>query len=217
MEDIANSKYRTLALAGVAQAATMVKQLAWQGNVNQEELETCVYSLFQLEAPNVTAVYGNNKNLLTGLKTLSSLLSDTKSTQDTEVARYTISLLHLERLLIKNHKMLSTIQRGIQRARIQAQHFSNTHENVLANLAGLYTDTLSTFKFRIHVGGDSTYLSNHHTINKVRTILLGGVRSAVLWRQLGGSRWQLVFGKKAILQDAKDLISEIESTRIYSD
>ncbi|HSX19775.1 MAG TPA: DUF489 family protein, partial [Gammaproteobacteria bacterium] len=49
------------------------------------------------------------------------------------------------------------------------------------------------------------------TVNKIRTILLAGVRSAVLWRQLGGSRWQLTFGKKTLLQDAQALLQELKA------
>jgi high frequency lysogenization protein len=210
MESLIDRQNRILALAGVAQAAAMVKQLAWKGTVNQEELETCIYSLFQIDAPSVTAVYGERKKLATGLQALINLLSD-KAPKDAEVARFTISLLHLERQLIKHEKMLMQIKRGIERAKIQATHFNNTHENVIANLAGLYTDTLSTLKFRIHVGGESTYLSNHHTINKVRTILLAGIRSAVLWRQMGGSRWQLMFGKKGVMQDAQNMLKAIQA------
>ncbi|HSX20323.1 MAG TPA: DUF489 family protein, partial [Gammaproteobacteria bacterium] len=153
MEDIKQRQNRALALGGVVQAATLVKNLAWKGSVNQEEFATCIYSIFQTHAPTVPAVYGEGRKVLTGLQTLSHLLGEDKASKDPEVARYTLSLLHLERLLIKNPKMLNIVQRGVDRAKGQAIHFSNTHENVIANLAGIYADTLSTFKFRIHVNG----------------------------------------------------------------
>lgn len=211
MQNLATNRNRALALAGVVQAAALVKRLAWNGSIETDELATSVHSIFQIHAPNVTAIYGGGiKNLQGGLQTLIKLLAE-KSPRDPEIARYTVSLLHLERTLIKNPAMLNTIQKGIERAKIQAQHFSSTHENVIANLAGLYLDTISTLKFRIHVSGENNHLSNNHTINKVRVILLAGVRSAVLWNQLGGSRWQLVFGKRSILQEARALLETIEN------
>lgn len=208
MEDLKQRKNRALALAGVVQAAALVKNLAWQGSVNQDEFATCVYSIFQTHAPTVPAVYGEERKVLTGLQTLGNLLSDDKRNKDAEIVRYTTAMLFLERLLVKNAKMLNTLQRGIDRAKSQALHFSNTHDNVIANLSSVYADTISTFKFRIHVHGNEMYLNTPNTVNKIRTILLAGIRSAVLWRQLGGSRWQLMFGKRALIQDVKDLIEE---------
>lgn len=211
MESIEHRLNRALALAGVVQAAYMVKQLAIKGILNTGEFETCIYSIFQTSAPSVRDVYGKTKNLMHGVQHLIALLGGGKLAKDSDVARYTISLLHLERMLSKKPAMISVIQRGIERAKNQALHFGNTHENVIANLSGLYSDTLSTFSFRIHVNGDGSYLSNPHTVNKVRTILLAGIRSAVLWRQLDGSRWQFMFGKRTLLQDAQKLLKELQS------
>ena len=202
---------RTLALAGVLQAAYLVKQLAWKGTLSQEELNTCVHSIFEINPASVEDVYGDISNLTCGLNALINLFSDQQANKDPEVARYTISLLHLERLLIKKPTMINLLQRGVERAKNQANHFGPTHENVIANLASVYTDTLSTFKFRIHVSGESTYLSNSNIVNKIRTLLLAGVRSAVLWRQLDGSRWQLVFSKRTLIQDAKYLLTRIKA------
>lgn len=208
MDKYNQSVTRAMALAGVVQAASLVKQLSWNGTINQEEFTTCIESIFQTDPAQVEDVYGHVRNISSGLQMLTKLFSDNNGPKDQEIARYTISLLHLERLLVKKPEMLTIIQRGVERAKSQAHHFSTTHENVIANLAGIYTDTLSTFKFRIHVTGESNYLSNPNTINKVRTLLLAGIRSAVLWRQLGGSRWQLVFGKKTLIQDAKYLMQQ---------
>ena len=210
MDTLEQGKNRALALAGVVQAGYLVKQVAWNGSVDQEQFATMIHSIFQTNPENVQDVYGEPHKLRTGLQTLINLLSDQKSVKDPEIARYTISLLHLERLLIKKPSMIHVIQRGVDRAKTQALHFSNTHENVIANLAGIYTDTLSTFKFRIHVSGENTHLANNTNINKVRALLLAGIRSAVLWRQLGGTRWQLVFGKRTLLQDADQLLKELQ-------
>jgi len=211
MDNLEQRLDRTLALAGVLQAAYLVKQLAWKGHIHPEDLETAIHSIFATDPPNVIAVYGKVRNLSSGLQHLCTLFSENKAPKDHDIARYAISLLHLERLLIKKPTILNVIQRGIERAKTQANHFSPTHENVIANLASVYSDTLSTFKFRIHVSGESTHLSQTHVINKVRSILLAGVRSAVLWRQLGGTRWQLVLGKKTLIKDAKYILNNIHS------
>lgn len=211
MESIEHRQNRILALTGVLQAAYMVKQLATKGILNTAEFETCIHSIFQTSASSVTEVYGKTKNLIHGAQQLIALLGGDKLAKDPDIARYAISLLHLERMLSKKPVMVNTIQRGVERAKNQALHFGATHENVLANLSGLYSDTLSTFSFRIHVNGEGRYLSTPQTVNKIRTILLAGIRSAVLWRQLDGSRWQFVIGKRTLLQDTRRLLKELQA------
>lgn len=208
--------HKTIALAGVFQSAILVKQLAWNGKITEKQLETSINSLFKINADSVEDVYGGDiNNLRLGLETIIKLFQNsTKSNKDHEVARYALSMLHLEKLLMKNNEMLNIIHKGLERAKNQATHFSSTHENVIANLAGIYSDTLSTFKFRIHVAGNRTYLANQNSTNKIRSLLLAGVRSAVLWRQLGGSRWQFIFNKKTIIKEAKHLLSKISEPEL---
>jgi high frequency lysogenization protein len=42
--------------------------------------------------------------------------------------------------------------------------------------------------------------------------LLAGIRSAVLWRQLGGTRLQLLFSRKSIVSDAEELLELLLET-----
>ena len=45
----------------------------------------------------------------------------------------------------------------------------------------------------------------------IRALLLAGIRSAVLWRQLGGRRWRLVTQRQRLLQIAHDLSQQLGS------
>lgn len=205
---------RTLALAGVFQAASLCKQLAKTGYVNERYFTASIESIFKIEASSALAVYGHPSNLKLGLSELNSLFKNNKMPKDSEIARYAFSLLHLERKLAKNSKMLADIRSGITRATNQATYFSSTHENVMANLASLYTDTLSTFSFRIYVSGEPIYLNQTATLNKIRSLLLAGIRSAVLWQQLGGRRWQLLIARSSLLEAADEWLQESETTAV---
>jgi len=77
--------------------------------------------------------------------------------------------------------------------------------SVVANLAGLYQETLSTFKFRIQVGGDPRLLQNTENAAKIRALLLAGIRAAMLWRQVGGRRWHLLFFRSRLRPSLKKL------------
>lgn len=216
MEDLKQRKNRLLALSGMVQAVHLAQQIAWHGHANQAEFATCVYSIFQTHAPTVAAVYSEDRKVATGLNILQRILMQSKEKKDLEILNYISGLLILERMLIKNTKMLTSLQRGIDKARAQSLHFSNTHENVIANLAAVYADTISTLNYRIRIQGNPTYLEQQHIVNKIRTALLGGIRSAVLWRQLGGKRLQLVFSKKSLLQDIKLLKEEFVNQEEYA-
>lgn len=81
------------------------------------------------------------------------------------------------------------------------------HTNIIAALAELYQETVSTFSFRIQVTGEPRYLQNQDNANKIRSLLLAGVRSAILWEQVGGKRWHLLLFRKQISKAAKNLLN----------
>lgn len=199
---------KTLALAGVFQSAALVHQLAGKGSVDLHDLSTCISSTLELNPLTTQSVYGRLENLRTGLHTLIQYLGEQPGQRDPNVARYVISLLHLQRKLRKRKSMLNTIAEGLQRAKKQSEIFGLTHENVIANLAGIYADTISNIPPKIMVSGDSSILSNPDNADKIRAILLAGIRSAVLWSQLGGTRWQILFNRRSFIEQARRLLSE---------
>jgi len=199
----------TLALAGLFQAVALVEQIAKTGQASAEAFSVSVNSIFDLNPANSLAIYGGDvKNLRTGLELLNELLiKHTPKHQD--VIRYALGVLHLQKKLSSRKDMLQVIASRIEQANQQAQHFSNTHENVIANLGGIYSDTLSTFRFRIQVKGDYNYLQQPRIANQIRALLLASVRSGILWRQLGGNRWQLLFQRKKIAECVKEMLKSM--------
>ena len=98
---------------------------------------------------------------------------------------------------------------GIELASSQVEYFgSETHENVIGRLADLYQQTISNLKPKIMVKGDAGLLQRPENANLIRALLLAGIRSAVMWRQCGGSRWNFIFRRKKILAICRQLLSE---------
>ena len=202
-----NKQEQTLALAGVMQSARLVQQLARDGKISGAAMETSLETLFKIDSRNVIDVYGSVAGITTGLRTLHKQMSGDTSQQDLEITRYVISLLHLERKLSRNPTMLKKIADELQRIQGQMNYFSLMHENVLASMGALYQETISTMMPRILVQGEPSYLSQPANAAKIRALLLAGIRSAVLWRQIGGNRWQLLFGRGAYFKTSKDLLA----------
>lgn len=206
-----NKQDQTIALAGVMQSAKLVQQMAREGKISGAAMETSLESLFKIDSKNVIDVYGSVSGVTTGLRTLHRQMSGDTAQQDMEITRYIIALLHLEKKVSRNQKMLQHIATELERIKGQMNYFSLMHENVLASLATLYQETISTLMPRIIVQGEPSYLSQQANANKIRALLLAGIRSAVLWRQTGGNRWQFIFGRGAYLKTTKELLDSVAS------
>lgn len=197
---------RTLALAGVFMCADLVRQVARTGNVDEADLQTCLGSLF-VETPESTeAVYEHLIHVRRGLTVLIDQLGEDAAQRDLDIARYVITLLHLERKLSARPALLQHIETGLTSASAQRTHFPLTHANVIANLAQIYADTISTLNPRIMVSGEPIHLNNDANANKIRSLLLAGIRSAVLYYQVGGRRWHILLQRQRLLGEAKNLL-----------
>lgn len=199
---------QTIALAGIAQAAALVQQLASTGSADAAALQASIVSLFVSDENGVEAVYGGLSGLKLGIKQLDDQMTGFKIA-DPEQARYSASLVFLENQLAKQPAMLKTIFAGIERAQAQSEHFGVMHENVLANLGDIYHTTISTLQPRIMVNGEQEYLSRPDVVNKIRACLLAGIRSAILWRRCGGTRWKFLFYRKKIQAEIQKLLQQL--------
>jgi len=200
---------RTLALAGVFRAAALVNILANEGTISEDNLRISVESIFKIDPDDVIDVYGNLNNLESGFATLLNQLGKNNNNRNIDITRYVVSMLFLERQLMKKTRILETLSTGIELATRQSEHFSSAHENVIANLADLYSRTISKLGPRIMVNGEQNYLETTAISNKIRTVLLGGIRSAVLWYQLGGRRWHVIFYRQRYIQKAKEQLEAL--------
>lgn len=199
---------QTIALAGIAQAAALVQQLATDGNADSSALEASIASLFTNDEHGVENVYGGLPSLRLGIEQLNNQMSGL-TIANPEQARYAASLVFLENQLSKQPAMLKTIFAGIERAQAQSEHFGLLHENVLANLGNIYHTTISTMQPRIMVNGEQEYLSRPDIVNKIRACLLAGIRAAILWKHCGGARWKFLFYRKKIQAELQILQQRI--------
>ena len=196
------------ALAGVAQSAVLVHQLALHGIVAQDKFVTAVHSLFALQPASTLEVFGSLKQLRLGLETLKELLGSYESVlAPAEGPRYFSGMLHLEAQLKSRAGMLASIRSELLRLQNSVPADQLAQDPVVSKqLAALYRSTLSTLPFRIHVRGDLNHLRNDHVADKVRILLFAGVRAAFLWRQLGGRRWQLLVRRGSLAKGVEQLL-----------
>lgn len=195
---------RALALSAVFQAAAAVQQIARRGAAEASELEVLLYSLFQTDPDSVEAVFGQGGRLASGARVLVEQLEGGVR-RNLELSRYVIQILKLERKLSADRTLLGHVRAGLDEARARLREAPLLDPELLAQLAELYSRTLSRLQPRIIVQGEARQLQNPANVHRIRALLLAGVRAAVLWRQCGGSTWQILLGRRRLLAQARAL------------
>lgn len=195
---------QTIALAGLAQAVFLVQQIAKRGSANGGAMEASIASVLKIDADDVEGVYGGIGNLKTGFEQLKRQLMG-RATLDPEQAQYAAMLVYLQRKLSKQPDMQERIRLGIEKAGACAENNELLDDSVLGVLAETYRETISNLNPKIVVNGEQNYLTDPENANKIRALLLAGIRSALLWQQCGGSRLNFFFGRRKILEQAQQL------------
>lgn len=210
-----NIRDRTLALAGVFQAASLVHQLAHEGRCNGEAFGAVVDSILKIDVHDTDEVFGGAAGVRSGLEFLRDKLASAAETIDVEVARYVVAMLHLAGQLARRRDTQEAIGAGITTIERQMRFFEasgeRVHPSLVQKLAELYIQTLSTLAPRIIVDGEHGFLVNPLVAAKVRAALFAGIRAAFLWRQLGGRRWQLLLSRRKISRAATQLLEELRA------
>lgn len=200
---------RHIALAGVCQAAALVQSIARKGSADTQAIEASISSILVTTPDNPQQVYGSLSNLSVGFSTLVAQLDNESRHKDAEITRYVASILSLERKLSKHPSALSDLGERISHVQRQLGHVDFENGQIMSSLASVYTDVVSPLAPKIQIAGNQQHLSSPTNQHKVRALLLAGVRSAVLWRQMGGKRRHILFNKSQILKAAKQAMRVI--------
>ncbi|MES2998982.1 MAG: high frequency lysogenization protein HflD [Pseudomonadota bacterium] len=195
-----------LALAGIFQSAALVRDLARTGHAENTAFNASIQTIYRIDAASVEQVYGEVASLRLGLQELVNLLDHNTLTQNRDMSRYLMGLMHLERKLFHSSEIKQMLSRRVKHAVSQANYFSSSPHMIINSLADIYLATLGRLSFRLHVVGQGKYLNQAEVISKIRAALLAGVRSTVLWRQLGGSRWKLFLMRNKLVGIGKRLL-----------
>ncbi|WP_105901846.1 high frequency lysogenization protein HflD [Vibrio gangliei] len=203
---MANNLYdRTIAFAGICQAVALVQQVARNGDCDSAELKATLNTIVNMNPRNTLDVFGDESNLKLGLETMVKGIDSTP--KGSEVTRYIISIMSLERKLSARSDSMSQLGDRLTTIERQLDHYDLLDEQMISNLASVYLDVISPVGPRIQVSGTPAVLQQTLNQHKVRALLLAGVRCAVLWRQVGGRRRHLLLGRKKMLEQAKILLA----------
>ena len=203
-DSLQRPQLQTLTLSAVVQSAQLVRALAHTGSAPFPAIKALIDPLFALNAPSFNTIFPDLRLARPGLEWLTVRARQRRSVENDEVLRYTRNLLLLQTKLMADTDMQSRLGRRLQSMSPLSAQYSDPQrqtstepvglhetERSFEALATLYQDTISTLPFRIQVQGKVEHLQDERIANRIRALLLAGIRFAVLWHQIGGRPWHL--------------------------
>ncbi|RMH52372.1 MAG: DUF489 family protein [Zetaproteobacteria bacterium] len=188
----------------------MVQSIARQGRCDERALADAITALFA-EGGDALALYGGQPaRLHRGVVWIERIFSGSVELQEARpMLTYAANLIALEKRLRHRPETLRTLAEGLDRIHKQLRYFGDPlHDNVIAAIATLYGETISRMKPRVVVRGRREYLQQPGNTQRVRALLLSGLRGAHCWHKAGGSHLRLLLGRGALLREARALRRE---------
>ncbi len=203
-DSLQRPQLQTLTLSAVVQSAQLVRALAHTGSAPFPAIKALIDPLFVLNVPSFNIIFPDLRLARPGLEWLTARARQFSPEKNDEVLRYTRNLLLLRTKLMADTDMQSRLGRRLQSISPLSAPYSDLQtqtstepvglhetERSFEALATLYQDTISTLPFRIQVQGKVEHLQDERIANRIRALLLAGIRFAVLWHQIGGRPWHL--------------------------
>ena len=195
---------RVIALAGVYQAARLVRDIARTGQGDFKMSRASLGTLFNFEPASVAAVFGGPQGVALGLRTLISQLESPQQ-RDLEIAQYVIATIHLADKMRKSGQ-LDPLADELLQVKKKIEEFDLPRPTRIAQVEHIYQQHVSTVQPQIMVRGEPLHLQNSEHAAHIRAMLLAGIRSAVLWRQCGGKKLQLLFSRNKVTAIARAIL-----------
>jgi len=197
-----------IALSGVFTSANLVHNFAVNEQLDNEPASCLIKSLTVINPAQTLDVFaGSYAELKPGIIDLQNCINRNYNNALRHIMQYSFVLLKLESMLSNQQNLLQLISNKLPYIENQGENFGWLNANVMEACSDLYQQTLSTLPQRINVIGNKDFLQIKENANIVRTLLLTGIRCARLWRQLGASRWHLLFKRRQILQELDNLLA----------
>jgi high frequency lysogenization protein len=187
---------RILALAGLLQALKLVRQIADTGHADGEGERNALDSVFRIDATSAEAIYGNARSLRSGLLLLRDYFN---RSGDQGLPKLGMAVLQIERRFVAAESLAQQVLDGIRTLEGIAERQGSIHPDVISKLGQLYADTISHLRPKVIVQGNPHYLQQADVVAEIRALLLAALRSAVLWRQMGGTLWDFAFRRRAMM------------------
>lgn len=193
---------QVMALAAMCQITKYVQQVAQTGQISDYDLQNALHGITVTDPKQPSDVF-TELNLRSGYRLVVQQL-DSGQEKSVELVKYVGGLIQLERALSGSPRSMAELGQRLDDISRRLDHFSLSDETLIAAIADIYADVISPLGQRIQVFGKPALLKQTAVQNRIRALLLAGIRAAVLWRQVGGKRRQFFLSKGKIVKIAQN-------------
>lgn len=190
MNAASRSLAQARALCALLDCLTGVRELATQGRTDLARRAPLLDAILDFEGADPEALFGSGYAFAPGAQAGATLFSRS-FTQTDHLLRLAAEVLALSSRLRQSKTAGDRLHAALQPALRQKQAFGVTHDYTIQSFAQAYVDGVAPLGARILIAGDPTWLKQDRVAAQIRTLLLAGMRAAILWRHLGGSLWSL--------------------------
>ncbi len=201
---LTRAEAQVLALAGLTQAVSLALSVARDGQAEPQATEASIGSVLALEADSAEASYGGLAGVRTGLRVLIGQLRGEQ--RDNELIRIAATIISLERKYQRNGDMQRQLRRRLEAISARTSPGAGLDGDTVGELAEAYLATISTLTPRVRIPGNPIILKDEANVRRIRAFLLAALRSAALWRQLGGAGWRLLLQRPRLIETAQRLL-----------
>lgn len=217
---MANNIYsETLALAALFQSAAQIQRVARSGSVDEHTIAPLMRALVITDPDAIEDIY-DPKRLESGLNQLLTSLYPKEAAQpkNAELIKIAFSILGLVSNLEKQDMIYSQLDREVDslRSNVLLMHpdYETEEDNILMDYdviklySGIYSNLISPNFPKLIIYGEEHYLRRTELQEMIRALLLSGIRASILWHQVGGKRYSLMFRYKDIIECARNVLNK---------
>jgi high frequency lysogenization protein len=204
----------TIAFAGMLQAGELVRQIATAGHCSQQAAHHSLASIFERSPDRCEDSFGGIDGVRLGLRMLVEIFSARTQHESMPSLNYALGLVKIGARLRRDPQRMNALgeEIGLIDSAWQ-QRAGDLDTSVISQLANAYQQFISSMDFRLSINGKPDYLKQAEKIAFIRALLLAGIRSAILWHQVGGRQWRLVFQRARMLNEARQLLEGRQGSR----
>ncbi len=201
---------RTLTLSALYQCAQIVHSISVDGVATLTDYKAITQLLFAEDNEAFNNILNEVKPFKTGLEHLGKQLSGQQdSIEHLEITRYVISLIALEKSFSNQTQLLQQVAEKVELCHQKMGDNDDKFVEKIKQVAEVYVEHISSLQPRIRIKGSKGHLSNPKNSERIRCILLAGLRIAMHWRTLNGRRWHLFFFRSRYINKGNELLNSI--------
>ena len=213
-----NNYSETIALGALFQSATQIQRVARSGAVDEHAIAPLMRALVITTPQTIEDIYAP-KRLLPGLnQLLTSLIPKEAATpKNAELIKIAFSMINLESNLEQQPMVFDQLDKEIDRLRADVLRLHPDYEDAADNIvldydvirmySRIYSNLISPNFPKLIIYGEEAYLRRPEFQEMIRALLLAGIRAALLWHQVGGKRYSMMFRYKDMIECERRIIT----------